>query len=529
MLSKPLVRSWDVFDTLIARRCGDPNGIFDILEPVLGSGFKQARLDAEHSVRKLNREISLNDIYDHLQMELGWTEEYTAAALELELRTELDNVIPIAENMSRLRDGDIAVSDMYLSEQQILNLLRAAGLKKDLKVFVSNNGKADGRMWRRLKKQFLIVTHTGDNPRSDFLRPLRHGIFSKLSEISIETAWERLLRCNGAPALSAYVREMRIRSYQTSKELREVQAAQIQANLPLLLLSSAALVKWCDEHGIRRALMSSRDCVLWTPLAEKVARHAGSSLAVEYFLTSRVAALKSSVSYLNYAAARMGPDSVVVDISMTGTSLAGLADRLGMKQVKAFVIAWHQSIARSLYGESFRSRATVAPEFLTAETIDEDLEALNQALTPSIHDVLETNGVLNVTYAVENRSTAVLDAVRAQHAAFNELVEVLPAAVVTEALSLAGGTRLVFLARECARHAGSLETVISKAQPGAALWNDPNGRALGLSYATRSPASRWLALMMKRMVKPVVRRGSFLHSLGKTSPLIFQALKNSRR
>ncbi len=524
-MAKRLVRSWDVFDTLIARKCGHPYAIFDLMGAALGDGFKAARVRAESAARASSQEISLRDIYDKLQISIGWSAEERQRALDLEVRLEFENVIPITENLSRVSDGDIVVSDMYLPHEIIMGMLHAAGLSKEVTLFVSNNGKADGSMWRRLNKQFRIRKHTGDNLRSDLLRPLRHFIPTVLTEASTETPWEQMLRFNGAPALSAYVREMRLQTFHEETASRTLQRAQIEANFPLLLLASAALIQWCKERGISRALMCSRDCVLWAQLAEKVARHAGSDLLIEYFLISRVAALKSSEKYLDYASKRIRPGSVVVDLSMTGVSLAGLADRLGIDEVRAFVIAWHQNFANSLYGEQFLPKAKVNAEFLTAGVIDDDLEAVNQALSPSIHDVDETSNGLCITYATENRSRAVLDAILIQNAAFGEMLRAIPGTVFTEALELATSTRLVFLVRECARHASSFKTVISRAHPGAALWNDPNGIKLNLPYAARRRGPKWLAQVLKRLLKPLIPPGSPLYRLVRIQILILQELK----
>jgi hypothetical protein len=524
-MNKRIVRSWDVFDTLITRRCGHPHAIFDLMGAVLGDDFRTSRIQAESAARASKHEISLDDIYDKLQIERNWSAEERQSALELEIRTEFANVIPIAENLSRVRDGDVLVSDMYLPRETIMGLLRTAGLDKDVTLFVSTNGKADGSMWRRLNAQYLILKHTGDKPGSDFLRPLWHRIPAGLTDASMETPWERVLRCNGAPALSAYVREMRLRAFDQSTASRTLQAAQIEVNFPLLLLASAALVQWCTERGVSRALMSSRDCILWALLAEKVARHAGDRLAVEYFLISRVAALKSSERYLAYAAKRITPDSVVVDLSMTGVSLAGLADRLGIEDVRAFVIAWHQSIATSLYGDRFQAKAKVRIDFLLAEVAHNDLEAFNQAPSPSIHDAHETADGVSVTYASENRSPAVLEAVRFQNTAFAELVDLVPEVVLQEALEIARSTRLVFLVRECERHASNFKTVITRANPGAALWNDPNGIELKLPYATHSRLPRWLARALKRVLKPLLRPRSPLYRYAKIPGLVLRALK----
>jgi predicted HAD superfamily hydrolase len=180
-MTKRLVRSWDVFDTLIARRCGQSHAIFDLMSADLGEDFQMSRVQAESAARACKPEISIEDIYDHLQIARGWTTEERRNALELEIRLESANVIPIRENMSRVRDGDVLVSDMYLPREFIMGLLRSAGLDKDVTLFVSTDGKGNGSMWRRLRAEYFVLKHTGDDPVRDFLKPLTHLIPAALT------------------------------------------------------------------------------------------------------------------------------------------------------------------------------------------------------------------------------------------------------------------------------------------------------------------------------------------------------------
>jgi hypothetical protein len=209
---------------------------------------------------------------------------------------------------------------------------------------------------------------------------------------------------------------------------------------------------------------------------------------------------------------------------MTGTSLAGLADRLGISEVKAFVIALHRS-AGSLYGDKFQSRAKITFDYFLADVFHHDLEALNQAPTASIHDVTETADGLSVEYGDENRSPAVLEAVNVQNAAFFDMVDHVPEAVIDEALALARSTRLLFLIRECERHAGDFETIITRANPGGALRNDPNGIALGLPYVSTNPVNGWLALAGKRVLKPLFRPGAPLHAYSTVPNVILRRIR----
>jgi hypothetical protein len=525
MTRKKIVCSWDVFDTLIARRCGAHDEIFEIMGVTLGKDFKARRLRAEAVARAFKSNISIEDIYDELQKLAGWSVEDRGRALELEISTEFANVIPITENLARVRDGDILVSDMYLPRDVILELLRRAGLSKEVDLFVSARGKSDGHIWKSIRQKYIIKKHTGDNPGSDFIRPWLRLIPAALTIASAETQWERMLRVNGAPELSRYVREMRLRIGALPKRKRDLQIAQIESNFPLLLLASASLVQWCRDEKISHALMCSRDCILWASLANRVARSAGSNLLVEYFLISRVAALRPSTDYLAYARSRIKADSVVVDLSMTGVSLAALADRLGLVEVRAFVIALHREFSRTLYAGRFQSRAAVKFEYLMGEVTHQDLEALNQSLTPSVHDVKEELGGLSVRYAKENRSSEFLEAVKVQNDTFSAMLDRLPDIVIEEALAFARSTRFLFLVRECERRIEKYDSVVLRAKPGSALWSDPNGIVLGLPYASGNIASRVIVSVAKYFIRPWVREGAFFHAYAGIPRLVVRKLR----
>ena len=59
------MRTFDIFDTLIARRCIDPALVFEIVERKVGRpGFARARRQAEKVVSE--RDYTLDDIYAEL-------------------------------------------------------------------------------------------------------------------------------------------------------------------------------------------------------------------------------------------------------------------------------------------------------------------------------------------------------------------------------------------------------------------------------------------------------------------------------
>ena len=131
------VKSWDVFDTLIARTVPHPTDIFSIVEsehPYLS--FKSNRIEAE---RRSNGTIG--DIYLQFRLLTGISEEYANALRQRELQTEMNHTIPIMTNVNQLEETDILVSDMYLTESEIAALLAHHGITTYKKLYVYNGGK----------------------------------------------------------------------------------------------------------------------------------------------------------------------------------------------------------------------------------------------------------------------------------------------------------------------------------------------------------------------------------------------------
>ena len=160
------VRSFDIFDTLIARNCIEPHVIFSRIEALTQhAGFAADRRAAEQRVS--NRAYTLDDIYDELMKVRCWTQDERDHAQAAEIFLELEAVIPVAENMAQVRDGDVAVSDMYLPESVIRMLLKKAGLDKEIGMVVSAHGKRSGEIWPHLLANYHIEQHVGDNKIAD--------------------------------------------------------------------------------------------------------------------------------------------------------------------------------------------------------------------------------------------------------------------------------------------------------------------------------------------------------------------------
>jgi predicted HAD superfamily hydrolase len=67
--------------------------------------------------------------------------EDTERLKSAEITIEMDAVVPIAENTDLVDNGGLLLSDMYLGEAVICQLLERAGLTKRVELVVTSDGK----------------------------------------------------------------------------------------------------------------------------------------------------------------------------------------------------------------------------------------------------------------------------------------------------------------------------------------------------------------------------------------------------
>ena len=191
-----MVISWDCFDTLISRYYHYPKSIFELIAHSTNNGdFIQKRIHAE----KIATNKTLQGIYEHLPGH--------DSRLELELEKKYS--YPIKENFHRIKDGDIIVSDMYLSSEEILDILRYHGLDKDVKVYSTYGKKANGSIWNELREKYDIKFHIGDNIHSDVITPRNYGINTIYYGSSYLTNTEKIIE-RYSPYLAYWIKYIRL-------------------------------------------------------------------------------------------------------------------------------------------------------------------------------------------------------------------------------------------------------------------------------------------------------------------------------
>ncbi len=336
--------SFDVFDTLIARRCIEPHNVFaEIARECRVSEFPSARIESERLLA--DRNYSIQDIYNNLSNLLPFRRETTMELMQLEIEMEKRNVLPILTNQELVQDGDVLISDMYLTPSTILSLLEQSGFHRHVSLVVTSHGKRRGHVWPTVSRDFGVSQHLGDNSISDYEQPIRNGIFGRLDTTARLTSSEELLRQAGFEQLSRFARELRlaVASRSLGYERYCQQSLQLSYNIPMLILIAVHIQQLVKQYTFDRVFFSSRDCYYLYRLFRELFSESSLAERSEYFYTSRFARVTSSNSVIEALRARFTERSLVVDICGSGWSLSQLYSSIGFEPFTFFVHGLHNS------------------------------------------------------------------------------------------------------------------------------------------------------------------------------------------
>lgn len=205
--------SFDVFDTLITRNTLNPRGIFALMQTEIQSdnefdsytkaNFYTLRIRAEEEARKkcgFNKceDITLDEIYQYMAV-LGVGDSYINSLKEMEIKKEKDNIVPIYENIHLVEEyiksgtDTVLISDMYLSKQQIRELLIPySEIFKNIEIYVSSDykkTKSTGNLFRIVRRDKNIAFHEwlhyGDHIKNDIQTPQSLGIHTKFYDFPV--------------------------------------------------------------------------------------------------------------------------------------------------------------------------------------------------------------------------------------------------------------------------------------------------------------------------------------------------------
>lgn len=308
----PVVRSFDVFDTLITRTVGQPTSLFLLLgRQLLADGqttlppaeFARHRAEAERvaAARDGGVEATLAEIYIQLGRTLGLTGEISSRWAEHEMDLEercLRSAPGAAAVVAQARAESprlLFISDMYLPSSFIQKILEREKLWQpgDALYVSCEHGcaKRDGRLFSLLAQREGLRTtqilHTGDNGLGDVRGARRAGARAQhVTDCHLNAHENRLesfaTETVGVSALLAgagrLARLTRGDSTPRSDGLRMVTAG---VAAPLLVSFVGWLLARAAERGLRRLYFVSRDGFVLKELAERMP-HPGVELRYLY-------------------------------------------------------------------------------------------------------------------------------------------------------------------------------------------------------------------------------------------------------
>lgn len=194
LIDKYPVISFDIFDTLIARKTADPSDLFEIMSKCYTaiskkkSDFKKIRqqavstcCDGMPSIDDIYSIIKKNELLSNTQVNLLFNNEIDN---EKKITYPRDDLIKLFDYAVETGKTVLLVSDMYLTSEILGELLfryTNHSIPQE-KIFVSCEQKAEkntGILWSNvILKQYNArqILHIGDNWKGDVEKPQRFGI-----------------------------------------------------------------------------------------------------------------------------------------------------------------------------------------------------------------------------------------------------------------------------------------------------------------------------------------------------------------
>lgn len=324
--------SFDVFDTLITRTTAAPQGIFSLmrdricrekhsngLDDYIIDNFYELRIHSEEFARKVGQakqveEITLQDIYLAMAVSGCLDDRQIDYLCKLEQEIEIASVVPVRENIMRLKElikqenRIVLISDMYLSVETIRKmLLQADPVFEKIPLYVSSEygkRKTTGNLYRFVQEKEKVFfgdwTHIGDNLHQDIEVPHRLGIWTEISEKRKLTEFEK--RCLDCYRGDSKLEIMIGTASGVAVKRNKTSAYSIGYRFvgPILYSYAEWIVDQAVKKGINRLYFIARDGYLIKKVVDAIIRKHKIKINTKYIYGSRKAWRMASLSENHY-------------------------------------------------------------------------------------------------------------------------------------------------------------------------------------------------------------------------------------
>ncbi len=314
--------SFDVFDTLISRKVLAPKGIFYYVKeqidqdgsfpPIFAKKYPFIRMTTELSVRETSYkteilrgsefvEITLDQILERMAYVYQLTDEQIGKLRDWEINAELDNVVPLPQQIDRLKhlvsagETVVLISDMYLPKDVILAMLEKADpVLTSVPLFLSNEYgvlKTTGKLYFEVYKSFKPYydfekwIHYGDSETADRLEAKKFGISPrKINKLTFNPIQQSLVdhldTYDGYKVAAMQARMCEAYPYETDSLV-----------ISFIGLCFIPYIDWvlrdAEKRGYKTLYFVSRDGHHLKRIADAMIRERGLSFKTRYIYASR--------------------------------------------------------------------------------------------------------------------------------------------------------------------------------------------------------------------------------------------------
>ncbi|MBO5992007.1 MAG: HAD-IA family hydrolase, partial [Lentisphaeria bacterium] len=273
--------SFDIFDTVLIRKCGDAENIFYLLahdlypdNRAMQEAFLLWRRRTPETLKPVpgRAEVTLDELYS-CAASAGFGAFSKDELVRREQKIESDNLICNASvrrliDRKRTEGCKIAfISDMYLDSGFLRDILtREKCFLEGDEIFISSEcgfRKDTGKLFEYVQKTLAPVKwfHYGDNRKSDVKIPRRYGIVSSRIDTAYTDVEKELLNtaknCSDPYTLKLCAGLSRAARLSAGNSAEHILAADYVA--PSYLPYVEYLRKRCHENGVQRIYFLSRD------------------------------------------------------------------------------------------------------------------------------------------------------------------------------------------------------------------------------------------------------------------------------
>lgn len=318
----PTLYSFDIFDTLIARRVLAPEGIFyrvqeemrrsELQFPVyVQENYPSVRAWSERNVREYyaktldirdstRREIHFEEIFERMAAMYGLSREQTDLLMKWELDAEYENCIPCpklvahAEKLAEKNETVFLISDMYLPKEFVQKLVRKVSpVLAELPLYLSSDYGVQKTTRRLFLEAFRSIedytykewVHYGDNPQADRACPRKLGIHTINHTIPAFNEYEQTLTSQLHSYDGYLVAALLARFREQSEDPREYFA------YAFISMYFVPYVHWAVHHALKQGMKClyfiSRDGHHLKRIADAVIQEEHLDIRTKYIYGSR--------------------------------------------------------------------------------------------------------------------------------------------------------------------------------------------------------------------------------------------------